>query len=229
MNLTTGILPIWLKQALAVGSLLLIVAGAPAVFGFACITFLLVISEDSAATITGLISFILIMLTVGAGGVVFWHSTRSLQRKVSHPLRLPSGWKLLSIFGFLIIIGLVIVENDFALGILLPPILFGIAILPPLLALSWFIGNKPVGVSYRQVFVALAGGAMVSIFLTFIVVSMVVIVVFALVQNFASSLLDQLDSVNILEANSLSTLPGNLNYVYVFTVVPPARATNTCR
>ena len=216
MDLTTGILPTWVKQTLAIGSLLLTLAGIPAGFGFVCITLVLVISEDSAAIATGLTSFILLLLTLGAGGVIFWHSTRSLQEKVSKPLRFPSVWILLSILGFLIIVGLIVVENESTAGILFPSTLFGITILPPLLALSWFANNKTTGVTYRQGLVAFACGTTLTIFLTFIVVNLVIIVVLALVYNFANLLFSQLDSVNLSRVDSLTTLFDGRNYVYVF-------------
>jgi len=219
MDLTTGILPTWMKQALAIGSLLLTLAGIPAVFGFVCITLVLVISEDSAAIATGLISFTLIVLTVGAGSVTFWHSTRSLQGKASRPLRLPSVWILLGIFGFLIIVGLIIIESESISGILLPPILFGITLLPPLIAFSWFINTRTTGITYRQGLVAYAGGMTVSVFLTFFVVSLVIIVVLALVNNFASSLFNQIDNADISGLDSLSTLLSGWNYVYVFVLI----------
>ena len=158
MNLTTGMLPVWLKQTLAVGGLLLVLAGIPAIFGFACITPLLILSEDSTAVVTGLISFIVIGLTVGAGGIIFWHSTRSLQGKSSNHAKIPPIWTLLTLFGFLIIIGLVIVENDEPIaGILLPPILVGMALLPSLIALAWFFDGKINEITYRQGLVAFAG------------------------------------------------------------------------
>jgi hypothetical protein len=150
MKLTTGILPVWMKQAVAIDSLLLTLAGIPVIFGFACITLMLVVSEDSAAIIIGLISFLLLVLTIGAGGITFWHSTRSIQNKVSPPLRLPSSRSLLSVFGLHIIVGLVVVKNTSVAGVLLPPIVFGIAILPPLLTLSWFIDNRSVDLTYRH-------------------------------------------------------------------------------
>lgn len=216
MNLTTGILPTWVKQTLAIGSLLLTLAGIPAIFGFGCVTLLLVASKDSAAITTGLVSFTLLFLTLGAGGVTFWHSTRSLQEKVSKPLRFPPVWILPSIFGLLIIVGLIVVENDSMAGILLPPTLFGIAILPPLLALSWFVNNRTPGVTYRQGLVAFAGGATVSIFLTFVVVSLVIIIVLALVYNFSNTLLNQIERVNVSKIDSLITLLDGMNFLYVF-------------
>jgi len=216
MNLASGILPIWAKQTLAIGSLLLTLAGLPAVFGFGCVTLLLVVSEDSAAIVTGLVSFTLLVVTLGAGGITFWHITRSLQERVSKPLRFPPAWILLSIFGFLIIVGLIIVENESIAGIMLPPTLFGIAILPPLLALSWFVNNKTTDLTYRQGLVAFAGGTTASTFLTFIVVSLAIIIVLALVYNFAGSLFGQLDRVGLSRGDSLTTLLDGRNYVYVF-------------
>jgi len=179
---------------------------------------LLVVSEDSTASVTGLISFTLLVVTLGTGGITFWHITRSLQERVSKPLQFPPAWILLSIFGFLIIGGLIVVENESAAGILLPPILFGITILPPLLALSWFVNNKTINLTYRQGLVAFAGGATVSVFLTFIVVSLVIIIVLVLVYNFASSLFGQLDRVDLSRVDSLTTLLGGWNYIYIFVL-----------
>jgi len=219
MNLTTGPLPTWAKQTVAIGSLLLTLAGIPAIFGFVCLTLLLVFSDDSAAIATGLISFIFLILTIGAGGITFWHSTRSLQKKVSKPVQFPRVWILLSILGFLILVGLIVDENEPIAGILLPPVLFGITILPPLSALSWFVDSRTPGITFRQGLVALAGGATVGIFLTFSVVSLVIITVLALVYNFANVLLNQIDSADVFGFDSLAMLLGGWNYVYVFILI----------
>jgi hypothetical protein len=219
MDLTTGILPTWIKQILAIGSLLLTLAGIPAVFGFVCITLMLVISEDSAAIVTGLASFTLIVLTVGAGGVAFWHSTQSLQDKISKPVQFPLVWILLGIFGLLIIIGLMIIESETISGILLPPILFGITLLPSFIALSWFVNNKTTHVTYRQGLVAFAGGITVSTFLTFLLVGLVITIALALVNNFAISLFNQIDNAAVSGPDSVMTLLSGWNYVYVFILV----------
>ena len=219
MNLTTGILPTWMKQTLAIGSLLLTLAGIPAVFGFVCITVLLVASDDSGAVATGIISFALIMLTVGAGGVTFWHSTRSLQEKSSSRLKLPPILILLSSFVLLIIIGLITIELDEPMaGIMLPPVLVGVALLPPLIALTWFFDDRTIDVTYRQGLVGFAGGMTVSIFFTLTIVGLLLAVPLFLVHNFAAFWLRQF-TVNFDQANLFTIMHDEWNYVYMFIVI----------
>jgi len=219
MNLTTGILPAWMKQTLAIGSLLLTLTGIPAVFGFVCLTLILVISEDPSATATGLVSFTLIILTVGAGGVTFWHSTRSLQKKSSSRLKLPPILILLTSFALIVIIGLITIELDEPIiSILLPPILVGIAFLPPLIALTWFLGGGAINVTYRQGLVAFAGGMTVSVFFTLTAVGLLLAMPLILVYNFAASWFTQF-TVNFDQADLFTTMLGEWNYVYVFVII----------
>jgi hypothetical protein len=97
--------------------------------------------------------------------------------------------------------------------------LFGITLLPPLIALSWFINNRIPTITYRQGFVALAGGLTVSMLLTFFVISLIIVVVLALVNNFANSLFDQLDNVDVSDLSSLTILLDGWNFIYIFILI----------
>jgi hypothetical protein len=129
-------LPVWLKRLFVIGGLLLVLAGLPMMFGYTCIALVLTLSEDREAMQVGLVSFILMAVTIGAGGIIFWHSWRSLQGKISKPMSLWPLWTLAAMFGLWMMMGLFIFKNKIAPGLFFPPILLVAAVLPPLGAVS---------------------------------------------------------------------------------------------
>ena len=99
---------IWQKRVIAIGGLLLALPGIFVALGYFCATVILVIEGDRDAIGVGLASFTLMVLTLGAGGVTFWHAWRSLQGWRSKPLHLPPIWLLAALFGLFVAMALVI-------------------------------------------------------------------------------------------------------------------------
>jgi RsiW-degrading membrane proteinase PrsW (M82 family) len=186
-------MPSWQKQVIAIAGLLLALPGLPMIFGFCCITLGMVVSGEREAIEVGLVSFTLMMLTLGAGGVTFWHSLQSLQGNISRPLHLPSAWTLAGIFILIVGLGLSMAGSDSAAGLFFPPILLVAASLPPLLAVSWFTSQKTEGLTWRQGMVAFAGGATVSVFIAIILGILFPTVILALVFNLANNVIDSLE------------------------------------
>lgn len=185
LNLTTGSIPTWLKRASALAGLLLLLPGFPLAFGFFCITLILVVEGDHDAINAGLISFMLMAVTLGAGGVVFWHSIQSLQKKKSKILRLPPVWMIAGIFGLLVAAGLFVSNSNLISGLLFPPILLLAAALAPLLAVSWFTRQCANGLTWRQASLAFAGGATLGILAALVLEIVFPAIVLVLVFNLA--------------------------------------------
>ena len=91
-KLAAGVIPIGFKRAIQVIGLLLMIVGLPIAINLFCIVPLVSFSgSGSDATIYGVVSLTLALLTLGAGGVAYLHAQRSLHNKISKPLRLPSS------------------------------------------------------------------------------------------------------------------------------------------
>ncbi|MBE7552136.1 MAG: PrsW family intramembrane metalloprotease [Anaerolineales bacterium] len=178
-------IPTWLKRASALAGLLLLLSSLPFAFGFFCVTFILVIEGDQNAISAGLITFMLMAVTLGAGGVVFWHSIQSLQKKKSKILRLPPVWVIAGIFGLLVAAGLFISNSNLVSGLLFPPILLAAATLPPLLAVSWFTRHCAKGLTWRQASAAFAGGATLGVLAALVLEIVFPAIVLILVFNLA--------------------------------------------
>lgn len=170
-----------LARTLAIGGLLLFLPGLPLALGFFCMILILVSEGDSEAIQVGLGGFTLMAITLGAGGIIFWHSLRSLQGKPSSSLNLPSVWKMAGLFSICITAGLFITESNFATGLLFPPLLLVGAAVPPLLAVSWFTDQKRGSLTWRQGLVSLAGGATLGVIVALTLETILPLVVLSLV------------------------------------------------
>ncbi len=117
----------WQKRLIAVGSLLLALPGFPLLLSFVCATSILVIDGDRWAMEVGLVTFVLGAASAGAGGIVFWHSLRSLRRKRSRPIRWPAAWAMAGLFGLCVAMGWFVWQSNFVAGLLFPPLLVAAA------------------------------------------------------------------------------------------------------
>jgi RsiW-degrading membrane proteinase PrsW (M82 family) len=226
MNFINNTMPIWLKRSLVIGGLLLILAGLPLMVGYFCITLVMTLSEDRDALQVGLVSFIPMIAIIGGGGVVSWHSWRSLQRKISKPIALLPLWMFLIIFGLGIAIGLFITKNKLAAGLLFPPVLFIATFLPPLGAVSWFVNRQVGELTWRRGLVALAGGATVSIVLAAILEILFPTIILALVFNLGDTALNSsidrlVKALNGREAFSILASRGFIYFFVQSTLIVP--------
>jgi RsiW-degrading membrane proteinase PrsW (M82 family) len=211
-------MPPRLKRALAIAGLLLALAGLPATFAFMCnALWWTVDGGDSDALRLGLVTFPLMMVTVGAGMSVAWHSLRSLQGKTSKPLHLPPAWALAGIFGLFLAIGLFIVDSDFASGLFFPPVLLVAAALPPLLAIAWFTRQQVEGLTWRRGLVAFAGGATASVLIAVVLEILLVAIILALVFNLANTAMKSLEAViDALAGEDIASAITSQGFIYLF-------------
>lgn len=210
-------MPSWQKQVIAIAGLLLALSGLPMIFGFCCITLAMTISGERDAIVGGVVSFILMVLTIGAGGVTFWHSLQSLHEKISRPLHLPSAWILSGIIILFAIVGQLSAEDASAAGLLLPPILLVAAGLPPLLAISWFMNQRTEELTWRRGLVAFAGGATISAFIAIILEIIFPAIILSLVFNLANNVIDSLELLfEALTRENIASAITSRGLIYVF-------------
>jgi RsiW-degrading membrane proteinase PrsW (M82 family) len=180
---------------------------------------------DREATSAGLISFTLMAITLGGGGLILWHSLQSLQKKSSKVLRVPPVWVTAGLFGLLVAIGLFVSSNRFISGLLFPPILLTTAALPPLLAVSWFTHRHKDNLTWRRALMAFVGGATLGIFMALVLEVMFPIIVLMLVLNLteiaaksAEELFRALSNENVAAA---VTSPGFIFVLIQVAVIAP--------
>jgi RsiW-degrading membrane proteinase PrsW (M82 family) len=217
---------LWQKRLIAIGGLLLALPGLLVALAYFCTTLILVAEGDRDAFGVGLTSFTLMALTLGAGGVTFWHGWRSLQGRVSNPLRLPPIWLLAALFGLFVAMGLVIAPPQTSrdigrlAAIFFPPILLVTASLPPLMALSWFMGHQAGGLTWRRGVVAFAGGATASVFVAVALEILFPVVVLALVFGLAGLVRNSLEAVfEALAGQDIAAAITSPGFIYIFVQV----------
>jgi RsiW-degrading membrane proteinase PrsW (M82 family) len=221
----------WQKRAIAIGGLLLALPGLFVALGYFCATVILVAEGDREAIGVGLASFTLMVLTLGAGGVTFWHGWRSLQGRESKPLRLPPIWLLAALFGLFVAMGLVIAaprtspppfwgDRGSIAAIFFPPILLIAASLPPLMAMSWFMGHRSGGLTWRRGVVAFAGGATVSVFVAVVLEILLPVIILALVFGLAGIVRDSVETVfEALAGQDVASAITSPGFIYIFVQV----------
>ncbi|HXW01134.1 MAG TPA: PrsW family glutamic-type intramembrane protease, partial [Anaerolineae bacterium] len=160
------------------------------------------------------------LITLGAGGALFWHGLRSLQGKVSPPFRLPPIWKMAGIFGLFVAMGLFITENDFAAGLLFPLILMVSATIPPLLAVAWFANQNGGSLTWRRATVAFAGGATMGVLVAIILEILLPAIFLALVFNLAGVARENIkDLLNALAGKDIASALTSQGFIYIFIQV----------
>ena len=175
-----------LKTAILIAGLVLLLPGVMIAFANLCIMPLVILGSHSESLGIGTVSFVLLVLTLGAGGVVAWHAARSLSGKVSKPLRLPRVWIIAGIFGLMLVVGIVARANDTLAAFLFPPTLLITAAIPPLFAVSWFAQPRADGLTFRRGMVAFAGGATVSVLIALALEILLPLIVLSLVFNLSN-------------------------------------------
>jgi RsiW-degrading membrane proteinase PrsW (M82 family) len=219
------------KRAVMLGGALLALPGLLLAANFLCIVSLMSLGGGDTLTY-GLVSLTLAALTLGAGGVVYWHADKSLKGKPSKPLRLPPLIAGLGVFVVLLAVGLFITEFKVLPGLFFPPVFLILAMLPPLWAVSWFtplvppilnpknggMQGEPSQLTWRRGLVAFCGGATVSVFLAIILEILFPLGILALLFSPANRLLDSLSNLfNALAAGSnIAQALTNPAFIYIF-------------
>ena len=175
-----------LKTAVLVAGLVLLLPGMMIALANLCIFPFAILSSPRDALGIGTISFVLLMLTLGAGCVVAWHAARSLAGNASKPLRLPRVWIIVGIFGLMLVVGIVSRANDTLAAFVFPPMLLITVAIPPLFAVSWFAQPRADGLTLRRGMVAFAGGATVSVMIALVLEILLPFIVLSLVFNLSN-------------------------------------------
>jgi len=175
-----------LKTAVLVAGLVLLLPGLLIALANLCVMPIAILSSPRDALGIGTISFVLLMLTLGAGGVVAWHAARSLAGNASKPLRLPRVWIIVGIFCLMLVVGIVSRANDTLAAFVFPPMLLITVAIPPLFAVSWFAQPRADELTFRRGMVAFAGGATVSVMIALVLEILLPLIVLSLVLNLSN-------------------------------------------
>jgi len=170
-----GSIPRWVKQISAIGGVLLAGPGVFITAGFVCLGLMLFGIGGLAHMRFRLFGLAIILLTLGAGGAIFWQSLASLQNRPTTLFRLPSVGKLVGALMIYLISGNIIFQSDALAQLFLPPTLLLGLIVAPLVGVAWFTGNHAISVTRRQVIVTLAASAIASTILLTVLASFLTI------------------------------------------------------
>jgi RsiW-degrading membrane proteinase PrsW (M82 family) len=117
-------------------------------------------------------------------------------------------------------VGLFITQNNFASGLLFPPILMIAAALPPLLAVSWFTRQNVGGLTWRRASVAFAGGATVGVLAAIILEILFPVIFLALVFNLADIVVESTEELfKALAGKDIASVITGPGFIYIFIQV----------
>ena len=212
-------IPIWLKRVLAIAGLFLALPGVALVLIYVAFVLGLFWRSDSDAAMQGVFLLVLLALTLGSGGALFWHATRSLRKNPSTALRLPTLWALVGIFGISLALALAISPYPVVGGMLFPPLFLLAATLPPLWAVAWFMTGRVIPeaqLTWRRGLLAFIGGATVGVGVAIILEILLPVLVLALILDVAQSVLQQAESLlRALSDQRIADALTNPGFLYV--------------
>lgn len=212
------------KWLVTLGGLLLFLPGLPSLLGV-CGVAVLLVDGDPGALSFGLGWFFFLAVTLGCGGVAFLHGARSLAGRSSRPLRLPPTWALGGGFFLALAVGLGLRSVGLCAPLGFPPVFLAAVLLPPVAAVAWMVDRRPGELTWRQVTVAFAAGATVSVGLAVVLEVLLPGVVLALVWGMAGLALPALEGlINALAGGDVAaalTSPGFLFAMVQLAVVAP--------
>ncbi len=206
-----------LKKSIRIIGFFLVLPGFIIAVGYLCTTLTLAISYDPDALAAGLVTFSLMLLTLGVGLLAFIHASRSLKDKPSKKLFLPPIWVLMGIFGLLMTLGLFVTEFELAAGLFFPPILWLVAALPPLWAIAWFARPVPERFTWRKGIMAFIGGATISVLIALILEILFPTIILALVFDLAEVVLENVErALNALAGSDIAAALTQRGFLYIF-------------
>ncbi len=173
-----------LKWLVTLGGLVLSLPGLVGLMGV-CVMLIMLIDGDRGAPSFGLAWFLFLAVTLGCGGVAFFHGLRSLSGAPSRPLRLPPTWALGGGFCLALAVGLGLRSVKFCAPVGFPPVFLAAAMLPPVAAVAWMVDRRPGELTWRRAAVAFAAGATVAVGLAIVLEILLPLVVLALVRDLA--------------------------------------------
>lgn len=213
-------IPKRLKRKIAVAGAILALFGLPAAINLFCIVPFTIFSSTSDTQSYTLMSLLLVFVTTAAGGVIFYHTNRSLNGKPSRPLRLPSALLLMDIFGASLIVGIFVALYQLVPGLIVPVLLFLAAALPFVWTISWFSTdreNPKSSLTWRRGMVAFAGGTSVGLFIAIGLEILVLLLILVLGQNLFASITDNLNTFfRVLGRTRWIVALTNSSFVFIF-------------
>ena len=222
METEVGSMPVWLKRAIAIAGLLMVLFGI-LVMLVSCLLLLIALADGYADDVgAGIAGFVTIAICIGVGGIALLHAGNSLQGKSSAPLRLPPVLALVGCFGLFLVLGFAVSHGDFAPAVFFPPILLIVATLPPLWAVAWFAGqdSESGGLTRRRGLVAFAGGTTGSLLIALILEILLPIIIMALVHNLADNLANNMRTLlTALAGQQVASAVANPGFIYVFVQI----------
>lgn len=210
----------WKRTMMVVGILLFLV-GLVFAFNALCIAVIVLIGSSSRQQVGyGVLSGLMMLLTLGVGLVLYLQAEGSVKKKPSRPLHLPPAILFVVVFAFLLMIGISI-SGPRTPGLFVPPILLGMAVLPSLWAVSWFTpqtdSDSTAGLTWRRGLVAFCGGATLSVLLALVLEILIPLTVLALLFTPIASTFGHLsDFFTREEGTSLAKALTDPTFVYVF-------------
>ncbi|MBI5033512.1 MAG: PrsW family intramembrane metalloprotease [Chloroflexi bacterium] len=223
MNFLTGQMSRSTKTIIFIMGIVLLLPGLMIALANLCIVPFAILSSPRTALGPATASFVLLALTLGAGGVVTWHAARSLQGKPSKPLRLPPVWIVAGIFGLMLVVGIVSRTNATLAAFVFPPALLITAAIPPLFAVAWFAHPErsrrmPTdGLTFRRGMVAFAGGATVSVAIAIVLEILLPVIILSLVFNLSNVALKSVQNLLAdLAGQQIARAIANPGFIYSF-------------
>jgi RsiW-degrading membrane proteinase PrsW (M82 family) len=217
MRVGTGIMPIWWKQIVLVAGGALLLPGVLVAMANACVVLILMAGSGQDAPTIGMATFAILLMTLGAGGVMALHASRSLRGKPSGVLRMPQAWWMAGIFVLCLAAGVFVHSDHRAEALLFPPLLFISAAIPPLLAVAWFAQGGAEGLTFRRGMVAFACGATFSVIVALVLEVILPVIVLVLVFNLGTVAMRSVhDLLSDLAGQQIARAITNPGFIYAF-------------
>lgn len=216
-----------LKSLVTLWGLLLLVPGLLAIT-FPCPGWILFVSTMVAEEPGGLPMAIglVVMLAVslGGGGLTFYHGWRSLRKKPSRLLRIPSLWAVGG--GFILALAVGLGLQQIPLGRVLSGFaLMAAALAPPVGAVVWMLEGRPGALTWRRAGVSFVAGATVSVIvvslLELLFPGILMLLVLGLAEPVVQAVEELFQALADREVAGVLTSPGFLVALMEFAVVAP--------
>ncbi len=183
-----------IKWIVTLSGLALLLPGLPALVGV-CLLTIMVLDGESGALGFGLGGFLFLTVTLGCGGLAFFHGARALRERPSRPLHLPPTWALGGGFFLALVLGQGLRSLPLVGPLGFPPLFVAAALLPPAAAVAWMLDRQPGALTWRRAAVAFAAGATVSVGLAIVLEVLLPGAALALVWELADLVLPALESL----------------------------------
>ncbi len=216
-----------LKWLVILWGLVLLLPGLMVLIVFCCVatwTLPFMVEASPQVSVAGVGFAVFVAVTVGGGGITYYHGTHSQAKHPSRTLRLPPLWALAGAFPLLLALGLGAEQSS--MGSLFFPIpLVAAALLPSVAALVWMMDDRPGTLTWRRAGVAFVAGGTVSVgvalVLELLMPGLALLLVLDLAEPVLSGLGVLLEALAGLEVARALTSPGFLIALVALGVAAP--------